>query len=241
MHTCTCGACAGCLVVGFLDGFRPTIREDADIEALRLEAERESRRERIRASGIASHFADGDERVILDGTAKRTESLAIVRTWMADYEKRMGAPWLWLGGPVGVGKTLAAAHAIAAWGGRYVSFLDVIRIHQDRDRQVKGADARWRRLGGQHLVVLDEVGLEEDAQLSRARVALHEFVEARRKRSTPTIALTNKAGAVIRQRFAADVYDKRTASRLGQVLWKDRHGSGLHDVGGTDLRGGGVL
>jgi hypothetical protein len=29
-------------------------------------------------------------------------------------------------------------------------------------------------------------------------------------------------------------------SRLGQVLWKDQEGKGLHDVGGTDLRGGGV-
>lgn len=224
-----------------LANLRPSIRTEEELARHQLELDRETRRDRIRSSGIARHLADGDERLILDGTATSTEALVLVRRWVRDYEKNAAGPWLWIGGPVGVGKTLAAAHAIAAWGGRYVSFLDVMRMHQDRERHMRGAVGAWDRLGGQHLVVIDEVGLEEDSQAGRARLALHEFVEQRRKRATPTIALTNKSGAVIRARFASDHYDKRTASRLGQVLFKDRAGSGLHDVGGTDLRGGGRL
>lgn len=231
----------GSVIADLLERYRPPLMSDEELAKHELELRREVRRDRLRASGIARHLADGDEAMVLNGTATTTDALRLVRAWVAAYEHINGSPWLWLGGPVGVGKTLAAAHAIAEWGGRYVSFLDVLRMHADRERHVRGSLAAWDRLGDQHLVVMDEVGLEEDSQAPRARVALHEFVEMRRKRSTPTIALTNQPGSVIRARFAKDHYDKRTASRLGQVLFKAPNGLGLWDVGGTDLRGGGVL
>jgi DNA replication protein DnaC len=217
----------------------PSPKTDDEIQRYEARIHRDARRERLRSSGITNHLAEGDEALVLDGSAQQTESLRLVRRWMALWQSG-GAPWIWIGGPVGVGKTLAAAHARAELGGRYVSFLDVIRMYRDRERSVRSATAAWARLGGQYLVVLDEVGLEERAQAEHARVALHEFVEMRRRRSTPTIALTNKRSEAIRARFAGAYYDKRTMSRLGQVLWKDQEGRGLHDVGGTDLRGGGV-
>jgi DNA replication protein DnaC len=220
-------------------GTIPTPKSDEEIQRYEARVHRESRRANLRSSGITSHLAEGDESLVLDGTAKQTESLRLVRRWMALWQSG-GAPWVWIGGPVGVGKTIAAAHALAELGGRYVSFLDVIRIYRERERSVRSAAAAWARLGGQYLVVLDEVGLEEKGQAEHARVALHEFVEQRRRRSTPTIALTNKRSEAIRARFAAAYYDKRTMSRLGQVLWKDQDGKGLHDVGGVDLRGDGV-
>lgn len=227
--------------------FQPRIVTDDYLEAARLERTREERRDRLRASGIASHFSDGDahrgvppdERMILDGTLRITHALTLARLWLARW-KTGGRPMLWMGGPCGIGKTIAAAECIAECGGRYVSFQQLIRDTTQRERGiVKDAPATWaRRYAAQCLVVLDEVGLEEERQKDAARIALYEFVEVRKRHATPTIVLTNKGSESLRQRFASNWYDKRTASRLKQVLHPDDEtGKQFHDIGGDDMRG----
>ena len=148
---------------------------------------------------------------------------------------------LWMGGPCGIGKTVAAGECVADCGARYVSFQQLIRDTTQRERGiVKGAGEIWhRRYAAQCLVVLDEVGLEEERQKDAARIALYEFVEVRKRHATPTIVLTNKDSHSLRARFASNWYDKRTASRLKQVLFPDPDtGKQFHDIGGNDMRGG---
>jgi hypothetical protein len=235
---------AGELVEGILR-FKPRIVPEDELQAIKREGERELRRDRLRTSGIKRHLADGDpekgipsdERLILDGLLKQVPAVRIVRLWGERWEAG-GRPTLWLNGPRGVGKTLAAGERIAEWGGRYVSFQQLIRDTQARERGTRDAQAQWgRTYAAQALVVLDEVGLEEDRQKDHARIALHEFIEVRRRHATPTIILSNKRGDVIRERFRTNWYDKRTESRLAQVLFRDAAGKGLHDVGGEDMRG----
>jgi hypothetical protein len=233
-------------IVESLLRFKPRIVPEDELRAIKRDGERELRRDRLRQSGIRRHLSDGDpengvpsdERMILDGLLKPLPPVRLVRLWGDRWETGQGRSMLWMNGPRGIGKTLAAGERIAEWGGRYMSFQQLIRDTQARDRGTRDAQAQWARsYAGQHLVVLDEVGLEEERQKDHARIALHEFVEVRRRRATPTIILSNKRGDVIRERFRTDWYDKRTQSRLAQVLFLDAAGKGLHDVGGEDLRG----
>lgn len=217
---------------------QPRIATDEELADIKRDTERDSRRARLRASGIAKHLADGDEELILGGKLEPVAAVKLVRLWARLYEVHGAKPWLWLNGPRGIGKTLAAGECIANWGARYVSFQQLIRDTTARERGSRDAQASWARIyAGQFLIVLDEVGLEEDRQKDHARIALHEFVEVRRRRATPTIVLSNKRGDTIRERFRTNWYDKRTESRLAQVLFRDADGRGLHELAGTDLRG----
>lgn len=213
------------------------------------------RRAHLMESGIRPRLEEGDAAIIMAGPDK-TPAFVRVEAWLWQLthpsERRpTWGPWLWLGGPPSVGKTLAAAWALAEVGGRYVTMrelmLDTEREHRRRAGLLR-APASWSgRYAGQCLVVLDEVGQEDPEGASgdalarsrgMARAALHDFVDHRKRSTTPTIVLTNKTAASIRQRFKEGVYDQRTEQRLRQLLTRDREtGVGLHDVGGANMRG----
>lgn len=242
----------------------PLIREpsggwptEAEIRTRERAAQGDLRRARIADSGIAGRLEDGDIGLVL-GDLDRTPAYVRVESWIRQLthpeERRpTWGPWLWLGGPRGVGKTLAAAWAIAEVGGRYTTMRGLIEDtaaeHRRRSGLTRGPGTWHSRYAAQCLLVLDEVGQEDaegrrdvvEAARAAARHALHELVDHRRRRSTPTLVLSNKSAASIRERFASGIYDARTESRLRQVLTRDRDtGAGLHDVGGEDRRGGAV-
>lgn len=227
---------------------------EAEVRARERAAQGDLRRVRLGESGIARRLEEGDAGVILGGPA-RTPAYALVSAWveqLTDPSKRRPTwgPWLWIGGPRGVGKTLAAAWAIAEVGGRYVTMRqlmeDTAAEQRRRSGLTRGPGAWHGRYAAQCLLVLDEVGQEDaegrreqvDASRALARHALHELVEHRRRKSTPTLVLTNKSAEAIRARFASGHYDSRTESRLRQLLTRHRDTRvGLHDIGGDDLRG----
>ena len=227
---------------------------EAEVRAKERAAQGDQRRARIADSGIAKRLEEGDVGIVV-GTPERTPAFVRVESWLRQLthpeERRpTWGPWLWLGGPRGVGKTLAACWAIGEVGGRYVTMRQLMEDTQAEHRRRAGltrAPSTWQaRYSAQCLLVLDEVG-QEDAEGRRdaveaarglARHALHDLVDHRKRTSTPTLVLTNKSADVIRERFRAGVYDQRTESRLRQLLTRDRDtGKGLHDVGGEDKRG----
>lgn len=231
---------------------------EAEVQRRERELHGDTRLARLSSSGIRPRLEDGDAGIILRGP-RVTPSFARVEAWVwqlmnPEHRSPTWGPWLWLGGPRGIGKTLAAAWAIAEVGGRYVTMrgmmLDQEREQRRRAGLLYGRDAGptfAARYGVHALVVLDELGQEEPEGGTReavskarglAKVALHEFVDHRKGKTTPTIVLTNKSAASIRQRFSDGTYDQRTESRLRQLLTRDKTTrAGLHDVGGDDLRG----
>ena len=201
-------------------------------------------------SGISRRLGADDIDKIASGAQYDTASLKSVRKWIVEARKPEGermswwGPCLWLGGPRGVGKTMAAAWAIHEMlhvDATYITFLELCRIAKHRESfktaEAEEAEERFERIAKRPLLVLDEVGQESEAIREMAKITLHDLVDIRRHVRGLTLVLSNKSGDTIRQRFADDWYDSRTESRLRQLLTRDANGKGLHDIKGEDLRG----
>lgn len=208
-----------------------------------------------RASGVAAYIKGADLDMLTSGTVQPHPVTKMVRGWVSMYldpSSRIDrwAPWLWVSGSCGVGKTIAAAEAIARVSpnpeskrSRYVTFRSLMQAHRDARgwnreaidaaRELMDASAQGR------LVVLDEVGQELESDKDLARLALHDFVDRRQHSNGITLVLSNLDSKEIRRRFSPGVewYDSRTESRLRSLLSRGPNGEGLRDVKGPDLRG----
>jgi len=217
-------------------------------EARGAEAGRERRLENLRRSGIAKYLGRdqsgvGDVTRIVRNELLPRESLQLVQAFAS--EARMTPQrWMMLGGWTGVGKSVAAGWLLARSGGRYVTIHELVELHSALNKPLAPAtmdeiNDRLEALINACVVVLDELGQETSAPLARA--ALHWFVEARiavPQSTRWTLVMGNLSGDKIRERFRSGVYDSRTASRLGPVLWRDADGSGIWDLADkTDGRG----
>lgn len=208
-----------------------------------------------RASGVAAYLKVSDLDMLIANEVQAHPVAKLVRGWInmhLDPSTRIDrwAPWLWVSGSCGVGKTIAAAEAIGRVSprmesprSRYVTFRSLMQAHRDargwnREAAEKANELMEASARG-HLVVLDEVGQELEADKDLARLALHDFVDRRQHSSGITLVLSNKAAAEIRRRFSPDTewYDSRTESRLRSLLFRGPNGEGLRDVKGVDLRG----
>lgn len=207
------------------------------------------RRERLIGSPIMDCLGEGDARRVLEDRIHSTHALAVVKKWVTGWTgeaRSVVRPWLILAGPTGVGKTIAAAWALAEVGGRYVRWPDVIADHRAlgrrgslREQEATRHELR-ARYGGAWLLILDELGIEGESDEERiaARTALHELVEMRQRWTHRTLVITNKSSGELAERFASGIYDPRTRSRLDRLLVLDREGAPLIavDVKGDDLR-----
>lgn len=170
-----------------------------------LEEEDRRREDRMKAlvrSGVALPVEDL-ARIASDELAE-TEPLDLVqRWWGADLER----PILLLCGAVGVGKTLAAAWAVAACGGGSVIHAPELarRILPTRTEIETGFDPVNLRTS---LLVLDDLGTEADAGGARWSEAFALLVE-RRIMVGRTIVTSNMGRKQFRPR-----YGDRIASRL---------------------------
>lgn len=197
----------------------------------------DTRRRHLHESGIVRVLPNPgrDVAAIVHEQLRDREALAIVRTWWAEGEPVR--PWLFLGGTTGVGKTWAAAWAIADGGGRYLACTHLIRaaaaVREARGPvQIEFATAAWTAIVSAPLLVLDELGREP---LATTRDALHDLVDQRGAR--PTLVLSNVAGKRLREAFVTGDLDARTASRLAPLVLRDSRGRACWDVVGDDMRG----
>jgi DNA replication protein DnaC len=207
----------------------------------------------LRRSTIRRALTPRDIAMVTGEAHDATPAMKLCSQWFDEWLKgderdERWRPWLWVGGGRGIGKTLAAATLIRRCAltyprGRvsYVRMSDLIRIQRARDsfktKDVDEADEMMGEIVESAFVVLDEIGQEPETHRELARQAFADFVEARRSHGGPTLVLSNKSAATIRERFRSDWYDPRTESRLSEILVRDANGKGLHDLGGTDLRG----
>lgn len=208
-----------------------------------------------RASGIAGHIKPADLEMLMAHKLEDSPAAVLVRKWIRQWREPQERtdrwrPWLWLGGPCGTGKTMAAAEAIGMVSpsresprARYVTFRELINAHRnvrsfDRDTKTAAVERLEASTFGA-FVVLDEVGQEAEADRDLARQALADFVEHRQSDTGLTLILTNKGGAEIRRRFSREVgwYDERTESRLRALLTRSPSGGAFLDIKGQDMRG----
>lgn len=207
------------------------LTDDEAAERERREAAAKARDDRHRAAerlwGLRLPIDAGDESMLLDGRLRLDvgASLKAVREWAAADAV---PSWLWLTGPVGRGKTLAACWAVFEHSPSvYLGARELERLQMTRfgDEAVTRYEDLCRRRG---LVVIDDIGREDDA--ARMGSALLDMVDGRRGSRHRTIAITNLTPDALRKRYP----DKRLWSRLdasarfvvdaGPDLRKAKHG-----------------
>lgn len=198
------------------------IASDEDLARIDAEAERQAWADRLEVSGVHGATRVEDRRMLLRGKLQQVPALRATQAWLA---KAMGQPpgrnVLVMCGSTGLGKTLAAAWAISREGGIYAKVDELVRDYArwDRDRTAYDRTAdHWRRYQRAHLVVLDELGRERDANL--ARDAVYKLADERQSRRRQlTIIITNLSKPDLLARLHAGVYDERTASRWARDAW----------------------
>lgn len=173
---------------------------DEELRAWESEQAARERRGRLETSGIADRMdADGLARVLADDL-EPSRSLELVRAWMLSSR-----PALVLMGPPGVGKTVAAAWALARCSGRYVRARDLCDMHLGRG----AARVLYEAHRTCSLLVVDELGLERDP--AAARETMDDIVDSRLRLPRRTLLLGN----IQSRGDLVDRYDERMLDRLG--------------------------
>lgn len=144
----------------------------------------------------------------------------LVRRWLTRASAPVGGPvpqFLALCGPTGIGKTVAAAWAIAEVGqGIAISSTELMQARKER------AAALW----GARILVLDDLGTEQD-EPGKFASALYDLINKRqRERWMLTLITSNLSRTALVAR-----YDARTVQRI-------RHRGYIADVLGRDMRRG---
>lgn len=163
-----------------------------------------SRTAMMEASGIAGALPEEDITLIERGEARFDEALVHVRDFLVQRDWPGGKSILIIMGDTGTGKTVAAAWALAQIPGRYIEAERVCRAHAGRHKK---AEEEFASLLCCELLVIDEVGTEEDVE--RARMAYREVINKRQDRRRPTIMLGNCGPEELKPRF-----DRRTHARI---------------------------
>jgi DNA replication protein DnaC len=192
----------------------------AALEAERAESQRQhAARSRVLDLGLPITAAD-EALLVLDQLSDSIgASLPAVREWLADGRRR---PWLWLCGPMGRGKTLAACWALMQRStGRLVGARELERLHMTRfgDETVAAYELLCR---ARMLVVVDDLGREDTA--AKMQSALLDLVDQRRGTGHLTIVTTNLKRDDLVKRYA----DPRLWSRAEECSqWLDDRGPDL--------------
>ena len=178
-----------------------------------------ARRARILALDLPVTIEDED---LLADDALRDDlgtSLPTVRAWLRDARRQ---PWLWLVGPTGRGKTLAACWALLAWrAGRLVGGRELERLHMTRFGDAT-VEAYERVCRDRSLLVIDDVGREDTA--AKMGTALLDIADRRRGSGHLTIVTANVGEETLRKRYP----DPRLWSRLaGCSQWCEDRGPDL--------------
>lgn len=227
----------GVAIPEWLANLKPLVLDEAELQARERDLHREARRERlmnspIRESLSASQDENGrvvtDESLILHDRCEPTMALEAVRRWVGKWSNVHSAsvtrPVLILAGPPGIGKSVAAAWAVAEVGARYVRFPELIEDHRAFQRKAGIRELEHERdmFATKYVrpgfVVLDELGIEGERDAEAAKEALAYFVEKRQLWHQRTLMLTNKSNAELLARFETGQYDQRTLDRLRRLL-----------------------
>jgi DNA replication protein DnaC len=147
------------------------------------------REEQFRVLGLPDRLA-----ALVAGTKSvaRTQPVAAVDGWWQGE-----ATFLVLGGDVGVGKTVAAAHAIAQHGGVFRKASQITRMSQFDGEA-------WGRLYAARLLVIDDLGTEPLDQGGWGLTALLDLFDRRYDDRARTLITTNLNIDDFRARYSKD-------------------------------------
>lgn len=149
-----------------------------------------------------------DRRRIMNDHPRETLAIRAVKRWLERHsQSRPPKPpprMLVLLGPVGTGKTVAAAYALAREPGRYVTARDLsVRFNGD------WRNAEWcHALRRTRLLVIDDLG----AETADSREAVQELINDRQVAGALTIFTGNLSPAQFLERIGA-----RAADRINQI------------------------
>jgi DNA replication protein DnaC len=168
---------------------------------------RDSRYQRLRDAGV--EVTDAVERMLLDHELRDTDAIKSVRHW---FERRQ-EPWMVLAGPVGCGKSVAAAAAVAYGPTALWLRSDALcRVFSSNYSEQRELQERVRTIS---LLVVDDLGAEPDP--ARMLLVLFDLLDARKSaRRRPTIVTTNATRRALLERYP----EPRLTSRLVEsVQW----------------------
>lgn len=174
---------------------------DDELERFEREEDAERRRQLLIDSGVAEVLSKHGLEAIVRDQCEPTRALQLVRPWLAGW-----LPVVAVLGETDAGKTVAAGWALARVPGLYIEANDLAR---HRRAAFGGPDSTFERAVRTQLLVVDELGAEDDAEAAAA--ALHEVIN-RRQRGRRTLLLGN-----IDAKTFVSRYDARTISRLREV------------------------
>lgn len=152
---------------------------------------------------------------IVRGELEQTPHLLATRDWL-----RGANTILILAGGVGVGKTVAASWALSEQGGKIIHASQLARYWQGFDREER---AEWGRCADAHILVVDDVAEERDAD--KFAPALTELLSDRCRHHGRTIITSNLTAQMLQERYD----DPKLWSRI-------RQSCSLASKDATDLR-----
>lgn len=184
--------------------------EPASVAAKRADAKEARHRRQVNLDRAEPDVTDEDLcRLAWDQhtTPARWEAMpkAERKFWIADYPlmvtaqmwlRNTSVPLLFLSGTMGRSKTLAASYVLARHGGAFIAAADLVPLFESRDRVDK---ERCRQLRGAQVLVVDDLGLEEDA--AKTAGFLQKLVNSRRSRGRRTVITTNLDGDQLPVRY----------------------------------------
>lgn len=201
-----------------IEGIERALAAHADAERATREASevREARRRRLRAAG--ADVTDDVERALVRDELRDTAAIQAARRWC----RSRGRAWLMLAGPVGCGKTVAAADTVAFGpdGSMWLRADALCRVFSSSYSEQQTQQQRARTV---ELLVIDDLGCENDP--ARMLGVLLDLLDHRKSaHRRPTIVTSNLTRRALQERYP----DTRLASRLVEsVEWIGLVGSDL--------------
>jgi DNA replication protein DnaC len=175
----------------------------------------QARAARLERSGADDQLPDDVKGLVLKGDLGDWHAVQATRGWLAN---RDGKSCLVLAGTTGVGKTVAAADALASEGGLLVSANEFVIAFSAMFGHE--AEARERMLKAR-LLVIDDVGTEDDhGRMTSALVAL--LSKRASAQWSPTIMTTNMSVNEFAKRYDSDRLKSRCSQLMNWVQLKDK-------------------
>lgn len=181
-----------------------------ELECWEAQQARRDRRDRLDQCGIGDHLDQVSVAAVVDDALAPTRALHLVKLWMPSPRPAL----VLLSKEPGLGKTTAAAWALARSAGRYAAAQDLCELRSDRRGR-----AEFERVIRGGLLVIDELGRERDAE--EAHETFQAIIDVRQRSARRTLILGNLG---LKELVAR--YDKRTLDRLGVLGYAQSQAEG---------------
>lgn len=195
-------------------------RRNDEKAARNAEKKRAAIRARIEASGLPTALLEAKMSLFEQDTPQRRKAYAEAIAFAKGITGRdMFAPWLYIAGNVGTGKTFLAACLAADLMRRGVKVLwtraaDMLQaIRQTYNPGARESDADvMARYAGAELIVIDDLGKEKPTDWATERI--YNLLDYRYNRNLPVLITSNYGARDLRQRMTPPEDDGMTAEAI---------------------------